>query len=30
MGDGSVQSSKAQLTFSLAVPPGVVLLNPKP
>ncbi len=30
MGDGSVQSSRAQLTFSLAVPPGVVLLNPKP
>ncbi|HXI69897.1 MAG TPA: type II secretion system protein [Verrucomicrobiae bacterium] len=30
MGDGSVQSSRPQLTFSLAVPPGVVLLNPKP
>ena len=30
MGDGSVQPSRAQLTFSLAVPPGVVLLNPKP
>ena len=28
--DGSVQPSGAQLTFSLAVPPGVVLLNPKP
>jgi prepilin-type N-terminal cleavage/methylation domain-containing protein len=28
--DGSVQSSGAQLSFSLAVPPGVVLLNPKP
>jgi prepilin-type N-terminal cleavage/methylation domain-containing protein/prepilin-type processing-associated H-X9-DG protein len=28
--DGSVQPSDAQLTFSLAVPPGVVLLNPKP
>jgi prepilin-type N-terminal cleavage/methylation domain-containing protein/prepilin-type processing-associated H-X9-DG protein len=28
--DGSVQSSDAQLSFSLAVPPGVVLLNPKP
>jgi prepilin-type N-terminal cleavage/methylation domain-containing protein len=30
MEDGSVQSSKPQITFSLAVPPGVVLLNPKP
>lgn len=30
MGDGSVQASQAQLTFPLAVPPGVVLLNPKP
>ena len=30
LGDGSVQSSGPQLTFSLAVPPGVVLLNPKP
>ncbi len=30
MSDGSVQSSTPQLTFSLAVPPGVVLLNPKP
>ncbi len=30
MGDGSVQASGPQLTFSLAVPPGVVLLNPKP
>ncbi|MEJ0090626.1 MAG: type II secretion system protein [Limisphaerales bacterium] len=30
MGDGSVQSSGPQLTFSFAVPPGVVLLNPKP
>lgn len=28
--DGSVQASKAQAPFSLAVPPGVVLLNPKP
>lgn len=30
MSDGSVQGSAPQLTFSLAVPPGVVLLNPKP
>ena len=30
MSDGSVQASKAQLTFSLAATPGVVLLNPKP
>lgn len=30
MGDGSVQFSPAQLTFSLAETPGVVLLNPKP
>lgn len=30
MSDGSVQASGPQLTFSLAVPPGVVLLNPKP
>jgi len=30
LGDGSVQASKAQTPFSLAVPPGVVLLNPKP
>ena len=30
MGDGSVQSSGPQLTFSLALQPGVVLLNPKP
>jgi type II secretory pathway pseudopilin PulG len=30
MGDGSVQSSGPQLTFSLASTPGVVLLNPKP
>jgi prepilin-type N-terminal cleavage/methylation domain-containing protein len=30
MGDGSVQFSPAQLTFSLAQEPGVVLLNPKP
>ena len=30
MGDGSVQFSPAQLTFSLAGAPGVVLLNPKP
>ena len=28
--DGSVQDSGPQLTFSLAYPPGVVLLNPKP
>ena len=28
--DGSVQSSPPRLTFSLAVAPGVVLLNPKP
>ena len=30
MSDGSVQFSPAQLTFSLAGEPGVVLLNPKP
>jgi hypothetical protein len=30
MGDGSVQFSPPQLTFSLAAVPGVVLLNPKP
>ncbi|HEV2694641.1 MAG TPA: type II secretion system protein [Verrucomicrobiae bacterium] len=30
MTDGSVQASGAQLTFSLAGRPGVVLLNPKP
>jgi len=30
MGDGSVQASGPQLTFSLAAAPGVVLLNPKP
>ncbi len=30
LGDGSVQFSPAQLTFSLAEEPGVVLLNPKP
>jgi prepilin-type N-terminal cleavage/methylation domain-containing protein/prepilin-type processing-associated H-X9-DG protein len=30
MADGSVQTSGAQLTFSLAIPPGIVLLNPKP
>ena len=30
LGDGSVQPSPAQLTFSLAAAPGVVLLNPKP
>lgn len=30
MADGSVQASGAQLTFSLAATPGVVLLNPKP
>ena len=30
MCDGSVQFSPAQLTFSLAGAPGVVLLNPKP
>ncbi len=28
--DGSIQDSPAQLTFSLAAGPGVVLLNPKP
>ena len=28
--DGSVQSSPAQLTFSIPPTPGVVLLNPKP
>ena len=30
LGDGSVQSGAARLTFPLALPPGVVLLNPKP
>jgi prepilin-type N-terminal cleavage/methylation domain-containing protein len=30
LGDGSVLDSPAQLTFSLAAEPGVVLLNPKP
>ena len=30
LADGSVQNSGAQLTFSLAGQPGVVLLNPKP
>ena len=30
MGDGSVQPSKARLTRALPIPPGVVLLNPKP
>jgi hypothetical protein len=30
MSDGSVQFSPAQLMFSLAEEPGVVLLNPKP
>ncbi len=30
LGDGSVQPGPAQLTFSLPIPPGVVLLNPKP
>jgi len=30
MTDGSVQASDAQLAFSLAARPGVVLLNPKP
>jgi len=30
MSDGSVLDSPAQLTFSLAAAPGVVLLNPKP
>jgi len=30
MGDGSVTESGPHLTFSLATPPGVVLLNPKP
>ena len=30
LGDGSVQPSPAQLTFSLPATPGGVLLNPKP
>lgn len=30
MGDGSVQFSPAELAFSLAEGPGIVLLNPKP
>ncbi len=30
MGDGSIQASPAQLTFSLPIEPGIVLLNPKP
>ena len=30
MGDGSVLDSPAQLAFPLAIPSGVVLLNPKP
>jgi type II secretory pathway pseudopilin PulG len=30
LGDGSVQPCPARLEFPLAVPPGVVLLNPKP
>jgi type II secretory pathway pseudopilin PulG len=30
LGDGSVQPVGARLEFPLAVPPGVVLLNPKP
>jgi prepilin-type N-terminal cleavage/methylation domain-containing protein len=30
LGDGSVQNSQAQLAFSLAPEPGIVLLNPKP
>lgn len=30
MADGSVTAGAAQLTFSLAAAPGVVLLNPKP
>jgi prepilin-type N-terminal cleavage/methylation domain-containing protein/prepilin-type processing-associated H-X9-DG protein len=30
MADGSVQGSKARLTFPLPVEPGIVLLNPKP
>jgi hypothetical protein len=30
LADGSVQDSPAQLAFSLAPAPGVVLLNPKP
>ncbi len=30
LGDGSVRSSPAQLSFSLAAAPGVVILNPKP
>lgn len=30
LGDGSVQPSPALISFSLPIPPGVVLLNPKP
>ena len=30
MDDGSVQPSKALLTFSIPLEPGMVLLNPKP
>ena len=30
LGDGSVSDSPALLAFPLAIPPGVVLLNPKP
>jgi prepilin-type N-terminal cleavage/methylation domain-containing protein len=30
MGDGSIQNSPAQLTFSLPIEPGIILLNPKP
>jgi prepilin-type N-terminal cleavage/methylation domain-containing protein len=30
MSDGSLQSSPPQLTFSLPIEPGMVLLNPKP
>jgi prepilin-type N-terminal cleavage/methylation domain-containing protein len=30
LSDGSVELSAAQLTFSLAVTPGIVLLNPRP
>jgi len=30
MGDGSVQNSAPVASFSLTLPPGVVLLNPKP
>ena len=30
LADGSVQNSPALLAFSLALEPGIVLLNPKP